>query len=225
MSNFKVEVKTNGEQTTVETPFRDSTVSKLKSLGGKWSAPCWVLPAMVRSEVEKYIEKVYGSTNNTEDPLVQVDVVFPEGCKDYSGSLTVGPLTIARAFGRDSGAKLSPGWAQINGGVHSGGSVKNWYATTGKGSSFRAMIPLSLAKVLQDKSDALAAKRLAESKEVREDDYLVTAQLPSEVAVSPKEILLDKLQCLIQEALEVHKVTTDELKDLVCAVYEGTFDK
>lgn len=180
MSNFKVEVKVQGEQITVETPFRDNTVTKLKSLGGKWSAPCWVLPAMVKSEVEKYIEKVYGSCNNSEDLLVQVDVTFPEGCRNFGGSLTVGPLTIARAFGRDSGAKMSPGWAQITGGVHSGGSVKNWCITTGKGSSFRAMIPLSLAKTLQAKSDALAAKRAAEKKEIQEGDYLVSAQLPSE---------------------------------------------
>jgi hypothetical protein len=40
-----------------------------------------------------------------------------------------------------------------------------------------------------------------------------------------KEVLLDRLQCLIQEAIEIYGVTTDELKDLVCAVYEGTFDK
>lgn len=36
--------------------------------------------------------------------------------------------------------------------------------------------------------------------------------------------LLDKIGCLVQEAIEVHKVSTDELKDLISEVYFGQYD-
>lgn len=36
--------------------------------------------------------------------------------------------------------------------------------------------------------------------------------------------LLDKIGVLVQEAIEVHGVTTDELKDLIFDAYERQFD-
>lgn len=36
--------------------------------------------------------------------------------------------------------------------------------------------------------------------------------------------LLDRIGCLVQEAIEVHKVSTDELKDLISDVYFGQYD-
>ncbi len=39
-----------------------------------------------------------------------------------------------------------------------------------------------------------------------------------------KEVLLDRLGCLVQEALEIYGVTVDELNDLVLDIHLGRYD-
>jgi hypothetical protein len=67
----------------------------------------------------------YGTTG--EEPYENVDLVI----YNFSDSVRGGAVelfgrTIAKARGRDSGAKLGDGIILLNGSVDSGGSVKNW---------------------------------------------------------------------------------------------------
>jgi hypothetical protein len=79
---------------------------------------------------------VYG-TDGT-DPLVtiRVSVVGNWAWEADKSSLQLAGRTIARAWGRDSGAKLGEGVILESGRVYSGGSVKNWRTCATAGSVF-----------------------------------------------------------------------------------------
>jgi hypothetical protein len=58
---------------------------------------------------------------------------------------------VARAFGRDSGAKLGPDVVVRAGGFHSGGSRKNWRITVKDGTSFDLLrLPVAMAHRMED---------------------------------------------------------------------------
>ena len=119
-------------QILVEAPFNRGFISAAKSLGGRWIAPHWVFDVRDEERVRALCLEHYGEDDRSIVDRVTLRVTFPEGTGEYSDSIILAGREIARAFGRDSGAKLGEGVVLLSGGFCSGGSVKNWKTATRK---------------------------------------------------------------------------------------------
>jgi hypothetical protein len=121
-------ITVDGARLTVKSEYNTTFVDAAKSLGGKWSAPYWVFDARDEQRVRNLCREIYGSDGLTAD-LVTLRIEWRREASADKAPVVVNGRVIARAFGRDSGAKQGDGVAVLAGGFGSGGSVKNWCTT------------------------------------------------------------------------------------------------
>jgi len=119
--------------------YNEWLVSACRKLGGKWDAEAstWVFSPLVEQEVDE-LDRLYN------DDMVTVDIEATEEISGSRSSVMFMGYTIARAFGRDSGAKLGDQVMMLDGSITSGGSTKNWASIVTKGSRFRLEVSQNL---------------------------------------------------------------------------------
>lgn len=121
-----VTITTSGGETRVISPWNGRFVEAARDLGGRWRGEAWCFDARDEERVRALCMDAYG-TDGTRDERCTLRVTAPEdGLSECRGPITVHGRVLARAFGRDSGAKLGDGVILLAGGVTSGGSTKNW---------------------------------------------------------------------------------------------------
>ena len=128
----------NENTCTLKSTYNSNLVEECRKLGGKWDAAekIWVFSDLVKDEVDALDAKY-----NSDLVKIEVTVLFPlYGDRE---SVKLGGYGIARAFGRDSGAKIEPGVAFIQGQPKSGGSHKNWHTEIPRDSVFRFRVPVN----------------------------------------------------------------------------------
>jgi hypothetical protein len=123
-----MEVKVTVTDTSVRvlSPYNVGFVSGARRMSGKWSSPVWVFHRNDELRVRNLCKQVYGTDGEGVADTVSVRVEFDGSEDGHQEPITVGGRVVARAFGRDSGAKLGDGVVVEKGGFNSGGSVKNW---------------------------------------------------------------------------------------------------
>lgn len=138
---------------SVESPYNADFVKAARDMGGRWdgSSSSWLFDRRDEADVKALCMKIYGTDGDMSD-VVTIKVTFPEGYEEYTEPIALSGRLIARAFGRDSGARLGEGVRLVSGGFNSGGSVKNWKTVANEGT----------ATLVRDFSRA-AAEELAES--------------------------------------------------------------
>lgn len=116
-------------------------VDQCRKLGGKWDADekIWVFPSLVEDKVEELDDRYNAD-------IVDIEITAKNVEGSYCKPLYFCGYEIARAFGRDSGAKTNENVSLISGHVGSSGSRKNWYTYISEGSKIR----LKIAKKLLD---------------------------------------------------------------------------
>lgn len=126
---------------SVFTPYNREFVDLVKGIGGrKWNADrkCWMVPEAEIEQVRKYMMDVFGETDQMdEDERVTVLITFTEDASADRRGITIFGKTIAKAWDRDSGARVGEDVTFISGNCGSGGSRANWTTTIDKGSKFR----------------------------------------------------------------------------------------
>ena len=117
------------------TPYNYLASDKCKKLGGKWDSEnnVWVFSSLVESEVEE-IDELFNFDSIGVEITAKKDLYVGKGPVDFLG------YTVARAFGRDSGAKLGDQVSCISGKFYSCGSVKNWATEVAAGSVFKLRV-------------------------------------------------------------------------------------
>lgn len=120
-------LKITKKERTVEvfSEYNSYFVEGARNLGGKWRNECWVFDIREEDDVKKLCMEAYGEDGVNVDQ-VDVEIVFKDEFYAPKGPIDVFGRTIARAFGRDSGAKLGDGVKLIEGEFYSSGSMKNW---------------------------------------------------------------------------------------------------
>lgn len=123
--DIELEIIEKEGQVKVTSPYNKKFVNKARNLRGKWKDGAWWFDDSIIEYVRDLMMECFGTTG--EVPYENVDLLI----KDYDGTGGRSPVelfgrTIARAFGRDSGAKLGDGIILISGDVDSCGSMKNW---------------------------------------------------------------------------------------------------
>ena len=114
----------------VFTPYNRNFIAKIKTIGGaKWNGEekCWMVPETEIDMVRTFMMDVYGETDQADDSeRVTVKVTFNDDEHEDKEGITLFGKNIARAFGRDSGAKLGEDVTLLTGEITSGGSKINW---------------------------------------------------------------------------------------------------
>lgn len=176
-----VKVIMNDDHTELYTPYSKDFVKEIKSIGGaKWnpSKSCWTIPTEALDVAKKMMMRIFGEDGEEKQPTLTIRLTmeesqYSENCSAY----TLLGKTIARAFGRDSGAKTGENAIFEEGEPISGGSVKNWYTKVPQGCVIRlSNVSMALweefkdsdhagikAEVVEDKIDRAALENEKES--------------------------------------------------------------
>jgi hypothetical protein len=115
------------DQVKVTTPYNENFRRICRNMRGKWKKDenAWYIDDSLIDDIRDAMTEIFGTTG--EFPVEYCSLRI----KDYSTSEHCGPVvlfgrTIARAKGRDSGARMGDDIVFISGSYNSGGSVKNW---------------------------------------------------------------------------------------------------
>lgn len=143
MTGFNYTHDTENFTIRVKTPYNKDFVNKARNLKGEWEAKEeeWVFDDSIEEYVKNALIKCYGTTG--EEPVKTCSLLVKEVEEDvYGGPVELFGRRIAKAWGRDSGARLSEGIVWISGSYSSGGSVKNWRTSLNKGTFIIQNFPL-----------------------------------------------------------------------------------
>lgn len=181
----KITVGKKAGQIFVTSPYNQIFIDRARDLGGKWKSPAWVFDSRNEKMIREALLDVYGFDGEHKNAIVDVELFFPNG---YSSgvreAITFFGRTIARAFGRDSGAKLGDGVVILSGGFTSSGSMKNWHTTAYTGTRI----------LVRD-----VPKKLAENFKNRKMEIKIVEEEKSNIT---KEELIDALKSNLEIALK-----------------------
>ncbi len=186
----KIEV--NGEVITVQSIYNSEFVKHAKNLGGAYTGGVWSFDARNETLVRSACLRCLGHDGFITD-LVDVEITIPKYAKGMGACkpIEVFGRTLARAFGRDSGAKLGEGVVLLKGGFSSGGSVKNWCTD----------VKENTRVIVRDVSGALVREH---------DDDAFILQLVE--AKNPMFEYLSELEDAIRDSAELHSVALRNVK-------------
>lgn len=115
-----------GDSLAVYSPYAPTLADRAKKLGGKWDGNCWRFDPRMTKDVKALYLDIYGDWPGEPTEYVTLHAEAPNGFSKLQGGIFLAGRCIARAWGRDSGAKIGDGVILREGDAHSGGSMKNW---------------------------------------------------------------------------------------------------
>lgn len=119
--------------------------TKARKLGGSWNGKSWEFDARDEERIIKLYNKIYGDPT---EKLVTLKCKAKDTVSEWQSGIFLAGRCIARATGRDSGAKYGDGIVFLKGSADSGGSMKNWVTKIEEGSIFEIRdVPESKAKL------------------------------------------------------------------------------
>lgn len=136
----------------LSTPYSTEFIQRIKRCGGRWDAESrrWHVPEDALPVARTIMREIYGETD--EAPAVEtvtLEATFTRDAVGYGAPIELAGRVIARAWGRDSGARSGNEVAFVEGNPTSGGSTRNWTTIVPAGSVvllFR--VPIALAHKL-----------------------------------------------------------------------------
>ncbi|HPO91757.1 MAG TPA: hypothetical protein PLJ44_11675 [Victivallales bacterium] len=143
----QISFKKQDDKIIVTTYYNRKFANKARNLRGQWdsSSKAWIFDESVEEYVKQALIDIFGVTG--EIPYETCSLLI----KDFTawemrGEVELFGRTVARAFGRDSGAKLGDDIIWVSGSYHSGGSVKNWTTEVENGTFEIQNFPLERTK-------------------------------------------------------------------------------
>jgi len=108
----------------VQSEYNRDFISGVKSIGGKWCAPCWVVPEENEEMLDDLLVRVYGRGIK---PAETVDLLVDLGqLSEEDGEIRLCGKLLARRPGRDRQVMLGEDVVLVSGEFQaSGGSAKN----------------------------------------------------------------------------------------------------
>jgi len=145
------------------TPYSPEFIQRIKKCGGQWDAESrrWHIPEDALPIARTIMREIYGETDEAPaTETVTLEATFTRDAVGYGVPIELAGRVVARAWGRDSGARSGNEVAFIEGNPASGGSTRNWTTIVPAGSVvllFR--IPIALAhKLLADPPEDVSVR-------------------------------------------------------------------
>jgi hypothetical protein len=120
-------------------------VDQCRNLGGRWDkqSNVWVFSSIVEDKVQD-LDELFNSE------MLNIEVKVLNTVKQGTGAYCLFGIPIARAFDRDSGARLCDGVALISGEIKSSGSRKYWDTEICGNTVLRFQVPRLLFEQFED---------------------------------------------------------------------------
>jgi hypothetical protein len=199
MSEFKYTHDKENFKIRVKTPYDKAFVERARNLRGTWSKSTseWVFDDSIEEYIREALMDVYGTTG--EAPVEMVSLLI-DGYDDnqLNGPIELFGRIIARAFGRDSGAKLGDDIIWISGEYTSGGSVKNWRTYVSDGRFEIKNFPLPRVQK-EDVQNAIAEGWCVIKEQRQSEEVDIYKELISRIE---KEGNIDKLRNMLIEQID-----------------------
>lgn len=152
-----IEEQTESGVVTLTSTYNSYLVEKCRALGGQWdkSSQSWMFSGLIAEQVDE-LDYIFNSSK------IAVEVTVDENYDVYEvkGQLCCLGYPVARAFGRDSGAKVEDKIGILSGGFTSSGSVKNWATQAENGTVFRFEVAEEVYNQFREKEPQYRFKRL-----------------------------------------------------------------
>lgn len=192
-----ITITINDGRLAVASPYHPEFPPQAKALGGKWAGNQWVFDPRDEARVRDLCREIYGTDGSpvADTDLVTIRVTVMEGCELYEdlGAIFLAGREIARAFGRDGGARLGEGVAFLEGKPDSGGSRKNWMT----------VIPGPATFEVRDLPRSAAEKVLG--------DYKRGVQIALASEPDPRETLMAERERLLRRLAEIDALLDEGL--------------
>ncbi len=121
----KIKLEKIDSKIKVTSPYNREFVQRARNLKGKWEDGAWWFDDSILDYVREALTDIYGTSG--EAPYEKCSLIITNYSeKRFREPVVLFGRTIARAYGRDSGANLGDDIIFISGTYRSGGSVKNW---------------------------------------------------------------------------------------------------
>jgi len=187
-----IKMEVAGGHVRIYSPYNQAFVSRARKLGGAWDSTgkAWKFDERDVERVKSLVADVYGHYFDADVEIVDIRITCEEVIEGDRAPIYCGPREVARAWGRDSGAKLGDGVVQLEGRVYSAGSVKNWDTRASAGSVFEVRdYPKSQVENIDREiwDVEIVAEREAEGAEID------TPQIPQAVREARIEAMRDFL--------------------------------
>jgi hypothetical protein len=139
--------KNEKNQIICDTPYNPYFVADLKKSipngSKKWDAEnrVWIIEGNCEKTLNNLLAKHYNYQIGSKNIKIKLTALKDD--YEYCDSVRVAGFPIARAWGRDSGARVCENVVLISGSIKSGGSMKNWCTKVAAGAVFEMTIPES----------------------------------------------------------------------------------
>jgi len=137
MEHTMVSIQERNGSLTVRAPYHPDFPSRAKRLTGRWNPAeqVWTFDPRTEPEVRELCTAIYG-TDGTPTATVTVRAIAARQVAEFREPVTLYGRVLARARGRDSGAKLGEGVVLVKGRICSGGSARHWKTIVEEGTEF-----------------------------------------------------------------------------------------
>ncbi|WP_044502792.1 hypothetical protein [Megasphaera massiliensis] len=163
MSKIKVEHK--NDKLYVYTPYNWNFVKMVRPIGD-WNGSAWEVDGSHLADINRMLTSVYGYDPENQESSINVEVfVKSELWGEGRDGVYMFGRQIARAFGRDSGAKIGESVSFFSGDPESGGSAKYWGAIIPEGANFVVYdVPEGALKLENEYADYIDIKPIIPKK-------------------------------------------------------------
>lgn len=146
-----VTVVREGDYFVVQTPYDSKYISELKKTisGYKWdpNRKVWLIPVDAEPVMQELLKKYFNYSGGPTEKNVTIIITAKKELSTAADAVRFGPIPIAKASGRDSGAKVMQNVYMLKGEIRSGGSTKHWMTYVAEGSVFKVKhVPISIAQ-------------------------------------------------------------------------------
>lgn len=191
MSEFRIE-KTDGGKIAIYTPYDKKFVQTIKRIGSaRWNGDAWTVPEDYIDDVRDIMKDIYGRDDQTAGETVDCEIEFLRDYDEDKAAVIMFGKTIARAWGRDSGAKVGDDVMLVDGSIGSGGSRANWDTCVYKGAKF-IVKNIPKARFEKEKSDY-------------QDEYGIDAKITIVSEKIDKKALLEEKARLEKRLAEIEE--------------------
>lgn len=188
-----VKIKRTSENLYVESQYSPELPKKARQLSGKWDSlnKFWIFPIAAEDHVRELYLDVYGQWDDVVVESVDVVCYVTEVvASEVHESLSISGRVIARAFGRDSGAKTGDGIIVIKGGFDSCGSMKNWRVKCKEDTVFKILsVPRLKAEEMLKNPTWCEKIEIEENKKLDRDELLAERERLEKRIAQINEIL------------------------------------
>ena len=176
----EIKIIENDGKIEIYTPYNPEFVKEMHKIGSaKWdgSKKAWTADTDAEDIVRNVLKDIYGYEEGKVEDTVTVTVKALVDSYAERDAIRLFGKMIARAFGRDSGAKIGEDVTIVNGKFTSSGSARYWETCVEKGTEF---IVKNVSKAMLERENNAAFEILSVSDTQSEDEKLKKLQAQKE---------------------------------------------